>query len=287
MKGFRKGISVCRGSLLSCGKQVKVWLILGILLLYFWQYMDGYFLYLKDNGTATSPWLFPLIMNGRYGRLVLHGSAILLFSNVFTDSHQRIYEVFRSGERAYLGGKLLFILLLAFLFTLTVQVVIWLPHINRIFIGAGWGRALSGFSQKHSYYPGGFSVNMRIIRRLSVPQAMGYTLGTYLLGINLLGGILYTFQAAGSRLAGLAVDIALIGADSLADLNILGDSVTYGIARVCPLCWSNLTYIQMPGEVRVYPVWTMSEALWLLAAGVTVVTAVAFWLQKRRLLFRN
>lgn len=94
----------------------------------------------EDVGIATSPWAFPHITSDYICQLVIMTAVIILFCDAPFENGSHFYILPRAGYLAWTAGICLYIVLLSFLYVLTIllaSVAALFPNITFI---SSWGK---------------------------------------------------------------------------------------------------------------------------------------------------
>ena len=273
MRWYRKAFKVCFAELWKCGRDYKSALIIMIVFAFFLSYMKGFYDYLSEIQMKASAWQLPFWLYGWNARLVIYGSAVLLFSTLLKREHFRIYEIARCGKQSYVAGKILFVAIGSFLLIVMIHVVAYLPYIRYLRITDDWGNIYGSWIQKHTQYSSGFMTNMRFLRNESAVMLNAYCAIQLLLGYMLIGYSFLLAQLLGLHTAGILFNVGLIGMDQLVKSRFLGPDFSRTLSLFSPLSWSNPEYILFPGEVQEYIVCTSYSAIliMLILNGLAIV----------------
>ena len=268
MSTLRKSLRICRLEFAALKRDVRFYLVLFLLLSLVLSYTNGLFSFSARIKTPVTPWLLPLQMVGNVNRMIVYGCAALFFSNLFRNRNADRSVLIRSGWRAVLLGKLLYVLLAAFLYCILYVAATLLPHIGRLYFSSEWGDVLQQWSED-----GSLSVGMQIPGSLYVLQSgsgPSLTLWSLLhlwLALVTIGLLMFWFNSGGGFLRGGVAAGVLLGLDRMTGALLLPG--LGWLPWVSPLSWSNpmqVDFGRVPLEAGIVgvPAWYADAAAVLL-----------------------
>ena len=246
---MRKPLRICQSSIKCMVKEEKTWIILGILFFFSLQYTEQVFLYSKEINYPVTQWIFPFAMYGSSFRLIIYASAIFLYSNIFNYERIHFYEIIRVGERNYLFGKIVFIFLIAILYTGAIQVLLILPRLNQIYLSGNWGKFWGMWALKQQEYAkNGLVVCSRYLYYMKAVEAMAYTAILFSLSCCIIGLIIYFFQLIGMKMLGIILSTIFLFMDFMVKGAYLEPAVIIKLTYISIFSWSDLSNLRLAGE---------------------------------------
>ena len=283
MSTLRRSFRVCRAELIRWRKDYHVWLILALVTAFSLLYLAPYYEFSIKLGIPSSPWLLPMELVGRNFRPILFGCAAFLFSGLSSRSSSQRMLYVRTGVKSLLLGKLDYVVLVSFLYTLFCILIALLPHVSRIYLTKDWGPLLQEWCFRKSETTGWQLANE--LRVLQSGTGLYMTLEMFLLFwmANLvIGLVVFGLNAGGGVLRGVFGAGVLVGMDMLGGLGVNG---LFGIRHswffwISPLGWCSPSLLdfgllsQTSAEL-LFP--TVVQAF-LLYGGLILFLVLALWL---------
>lgn len=227
-----------------------------------------------SSGYRITPWVFPFLMAQPYSLLMLLLGIILLFCDApFIDSEQP-YILLRSGRNVWTAGQMLYIAVTSALYFLVAMLLSVIILLDNLSIENGWGRVINTFSQNGaSRYGVVFAFDYSITSALSPLQAMALEfLLCWLTGV-LLGVIMFVFNLAISRSAGVIV------AAVISVFPLFVRKSDYGLYYFSPASWTSLSVINLSGSTS-FP--SLQYVLIGYILLITIFVALAFILMRHK-----
>lgn len=257
MKLLHKSFCVCLGRLRRSVRDVRVYGLLLLLLLFLLQYTGPMFAYAAELSYPLTPWLLPFMLTSQKSRLITYGTLLLLFANLFAKDRVQKSILIRSGRKAYLIGTHLYIITVAFSFPLVLEILLVLPHLSQIYFSTGWGKFLGLWTVRQAQMSGVILyISADVISSLSAASAMGYSI--LLLGLTgaIIGEVIFLLDSFFGNVSGIICAFILIGMDYFM-VNGFFERISQQAlwAHIFPLWWSNLDWLRFHGEVQefMYP----------------------------------
>ncbi len=253
MKGIRKAWGVAVIEFRSLEKDGRPPLILVFSLLMELLYTSDIFAYARQAKAAVTPWLLPLFLSDPNCRFILLGCAALLFCNMFRAESVIPYVVSRSGHQQYLTGKLAYVLLLSFAYTIYTAFAFAIFHLDQLYLASDWGGTLGSFARYGGpAAAGGITL---ILNTLSAGEAMWLSFLLLWLSFVNMAMIVFLFQISGRKTSSIAV----LGILLLLEYLCTGGGLSFlpreqaKIAWFSPLSWSNMTMLSFKRYARPLP----------------------------------
>lgn len=216
MNGMRKMWSVCRLEFSKWKKAYRLYMIGVLLFLFFYQYTGQLFLFAKEKQYPVTPWLLPFLLSSKNARWAIYFCAILFFSNLFSEQKVEKYVIVRCGRKAYLGGKMLYVLCASAVYTLLIALLPVLQHLDCIYIGAEWGKIFGAWSRMTSLHTkAGIHISETILKNLSCGEAMVMSFFLLWLTTSVIGTTVFFFNSVSGNAYGVMAGGVLVGMDML------------------------------------------------------------------------
>ena len=132
-----KLLRATRINLLRWSSDLKYPTVLLYIVLYMYQLIGNIGGYARELGVKIHPWLFPFLLRNGIVICPLMLGFLLMISDAPFRNRQQQFVLLRIGKRVWMGGQILYLLLLSVVFTLLLyllSVVYILPEISFSFI---------------------------------------------------------------------------------------------------------------------------------------------------------
>ena len=226
---------------LGTSKLYLVWIISFIFQYYTFSGMKIICRYL---GSPTAPWVFPFYLTSPSMLIVYSGLAMLLFCDVPSMDGQAPFVLIRVGKRDWILGQILYVVILAFFYTLWNMLCSVLVLVPNIVLKNEWGsvfRTIASYPEImwDSGATIGFAMDLETFEMFTPVAAMIISGILYWFGTIFLGMIILAFYVMTGKMLGIAVCGFLVAlAYFSCSLGLLG----YGsvIGQISPINWSSL-----------------------------------------------
>lgn len=111
------------------------------IVLYMWQCLHGVCDYARELGAPIHPWILPLLTAPRALCPLMLGFVLLISDAPFRNRQQQ-FILLRTGKRAWMGGQILYLLLLSVVFTGLIVLLSWIYILPEIQWSTDWGSFL-------------------------------------------------------------------------------------------------------------------------------------------------
>jgi hypothetical protein len=247
--------------------------------------------YAAAVGTATSPWVFPYLMNSPIMFPIFGCLTALLFCNApFADSHTP-FLIIRMSKRNWVIGQVLYIVLAGFVYTaffMFMSILVLIPNVR---FTSDWGAVLKTIA----FNPGSLNkygitsymeIGDPVITMFSAIPAMLISFGLFWLVSVFIGILILSFNVVIGRMSGL---IAAGIVTFIAYFSVYVGKIAFGhvIYFISPLNWSSMFYLDWAGTGKIpsptYAVSCLVILILLMSIGsVTVFCKNDMNIQERR-----
>lgn len=219
----------------------RIYTLAVIIIVFLAYHSFGLSQFAADEGVAMTPWIFPHLMTPPVMQ-VFACLTILLFSDApFADRHMP-FLVIRSGQRNWVVGQLLYIIVAAFVYTafiLLISVLILIPNVQ---LSADWGIILKTLASNSEIAP---SVTIfpdeRILSMFSTVEATLISFGLFWLVSVFIGVLIFCFNVVVGKMSGLVASGVFIFISFFSIVHgrfILGD----WISHMSPISWMSMSF---------------------------------------------
>lgn len=211
-----KLLRATRINLLRWSSDLKYPTVLLYIVLYMYQLIGNIGGYARELGVKIHPWLFPFLLRNGIVICPLMLGFLLMISDAPFRNRQQQFVLLRIGKRVWMGGQILYLLLLSVVFTLLLyllSVVYILPEIS---FSTEWGGflttiAVNGLPSKY----GAVDASYGVIRNatpieVTLWSLISLTLVCFLLGMVMLLCNLWVRKGVGTTICSAMVIMPLL-----------------------------------------------------------------------------
>lgn len=220
---------------------------------------------------AVTAWVFPHLTTPPVMQ-VFACLTILLFSDApFADRHMP-FLVIRSGQRNWVIGQLIYIVVAAFVYTafiLLVSVLVLVPNVQ---ISSDWGIILKTLAVEAAPSVTIFP-DVRILTMFSALEAVLISFGLFWLVSVFIGVLIFCFNIVVGKMSGLIASGVFIFISFFSIVHgrlILGDWISY----FSPISWMSMSFFNWDNTMAFSSPSLTYAILWLLLA-ITLMSIVS------------
>lgn len=270
-----KAVRVATGEIIRTFEQPRFYFVLFVNSILIVQLTDSIKGFSEMVQLSTTPWIFPFLMQQSYIQLLFLAGAVLLFCDApFTDEGSP-YELVRVGKIRWIIGKIIYIILLACIYTSSIIVLSVVLLIPRICFEWEWGKVLGTLAQTNAADVFGNSyiqLDYGIMIKYSPCEAMTYSFLIASCVCAIIGLLTMLLNMLLKKVPG-AIGGMLIAALSYFQKNF---SNLYTMSFFSPASWMDIG-MWNKGIVLSYPtVKYMSLFLVTSIVGLVVLTIISF-----------
>lgn len=192
-----------------------------------------------DKDVAVTAWIFPHLTTPPVMQ-VFACLAILLFSDApFADRHMP-FLVVRSGQRNWIIGQLLYIIVASFIFVVFIFLISILVLIPNVQFSTDWGIILRTLAVESAPAVTIFP-DPRILSMFSVFEAVSLSFGLFWLVSVFIGVLIFCFNIVIGKMSGLVASGIFIFISFFSIVHgrlILGDWISY----FSPISWMSMSF---------------------------------------------
>lgn len=217
----------------------------------------------RDVGIPVRPWAFPHITSDYICQLVIMAGAVALFCDAPFNSEIQKYILPRAGYTAWTAGQCMYIVVLSFLYILTILLFSILPLLPNMEFRNGWGKiwgTLARFTVV-SQYGISFYVYDYVIGAYTPLQAMALSFLLSWVCCVWLGLVTYFLNYVTGKYVGTFLSAGFV----LMDITVANEWLPW-FYRISPVTLAQLQALR--GNNSLYQV-DLDYALWFFGISIT------------------
>ena len=155
----------------------RILMVFGLVFLFVWSNMQPVADFAVAMDLDVTPWGFPHVVNDWLSMLVIMAGAAALFCDAPFRSDLQNYILPRAGQRPWVLGHILYILVLSFLYVLVILIACLVPFLARMDLQMGWGKVWGTLARTTlgSEYGVPFRVNDYLVGAYHPASAAAYS----------------------------------------------------------------------------------------------------------------
>ncbi|MDR2357208.1 MAG: hypothetical protein LBD92_03855 [Oscillospiraceae bacterium] len=258
----------------------STWRVRGIFILvgvFIWMNAQPVGDFAASVGLGVRPWLFGHFVNDFVCQLIFTAACVALFADAPWDTAMSLYILPRSGKLAQCAGHVLYVAVMALLFTLFIFFVSVAAVLPVLEFGEGWGKALGTLARTNasSQFAMTFAVNDFLIGAYTPVQA---TLRSFFLEwacFTWLGLTIYLLNRNISRTTGTFAAVVFV----LLDITVANE-LSKTVYHFSPITLAQVT--SLVGLNAHYGI-TLRYAVLFFGCGIAALILVNLIMARRRL----
>ena len=229
----------------------------------------------RHYGVSVTPWVFPFYMSNPQMLVIYGGLCILLFCDApFLDAYSQ-FVIARTGRRTFIAGQMLYIVVAAFLFTVSMLLMSLLYILPVMEWSLDWGTLLNTLAQGEVNVREQVGVSLSIgvseelVTLVTPVRATATAFVCMWLVTAFLGMVMSFFNVVVKKMSGIAVVGVL---EVLSYFSVYWGAMTIGtwLVFISPVSWTQMGVLDWT-DSGLWP--TPGYAVTVLLVGILVLGA--------------
>lgn len=143
-------IAVAKNGIFRTLRQSRFYFVIFINITLIKQLTDSIKEFSQLTGVKAVPCIFPFLMQQTFIQLLFLAGATMLFCDAPFIGQDSSFEMIRAGKKKWLAGKMVYVMGMSFIYTVTLALVSGLLLFPQITFQKGWGKALFTLAQTNA-----------------------------------------------------------------------------------------------------------------------------------------